>query len=125
MSRTLDEAVKRVVYAANGEPANPSAFDPTPFIPLATSLIDMLRECMAARRAGGATPAGAASQITADAAQPRLRHRIFVRRHLKANLGPQEFRAHGDKYADAVFKALADAKPSELLTLADETHSDL
>lgn len=90
--------------------------DLTPYIGLATQLIQLLRECRASR--AGSTPAAAAS-IREDAKNPRLFQRMRLRRAVRQSVSPETWAAQGDKLVYAALKAASEATPNELAAVIE------
>lgn len=111
MLAVLKERALAKVNESTGGDKVAKNFDPSIWLPLFTALLEMITECMAARRA--ASPATAKAELAQAIATPTMLSRLRLRRALIRHAGRATVRKH-DRLVDAIVDVGQAADPAEI-----------
>lgn len=111
MLAVLKERALKIVSESAGGDKVAKNFDPSIWLPLFTALLEVIGECMAARRTAGA--ADPKSEVAKVIKAPTTMQRLRFRRAMIRHAGRATVRKH-DRLVDAVVDVGQTAEPAEI-----------
>lgn len=111
-----ERALATVSEGAGGDKVAKN-FDPSIWLPLFTALLEVIKECMASRKAAGT--ANAKIEIAKVIASPTILQRLHIRREMIRHAGRATVRKH-DRLVDAIVDVGQKAQPAEIALFLDQ-----